>query len=300
MRVVAGLVVALVGLVGCGRVDFALGPELDAASPSGSFGTAQPITILDSTLNDADPTLTGDQLELYFSSNRVTTGFGNTDIYRSVRANLAAPWGAPDLVPELSSIGFDDSPEVSSDGLTLWLTTTRDVATNRVYVATRPDRTSVWGTPTFVAELSSTLLDTNLAISGDGLVAMIEHQTATSSNDYDLYEHRRATLTDPWGPERHVVEISSPSNENGQCLDEHGLVVYFTSDRPGTQGVFDIYTATRPTLGDSFSTPVRVDELDTPYDDGNPFLTRDGHAIYWSSDRPPNGGGRDLWFATRP
>ena len=57
MRVVAGLVV---GLVGCGRVDFALGSEADAA-PSGSFGAPQPIAILDSTLNDADPTLTGEE-----------------------------------------------------------------------------------------------------------------------------------------------------------------------------------------------------------------------------------------------
>jgi hypothetical protein len=295
MRVVAGLVV---GLVGCGRVDFALGSEADAA-PSGSFGAPQPIAILDSTLNDADPTLTDDQLEMYFSSNRLG-GLGQTDIYRTQRTTVTASWGTPDHVLELSSTGYDDSPEVSGDGLTLWLTTTRDVPSNRVYVATRPDRTSAWGTPTFVAELSSTLFDTNLAISGDGLVAMIEHETATSTNDYDLYEHRRATVNDLWGPERHVDEISSPSNENGPCLDAHGLVVYFTSDRPGTQGPFDIYTATRPTLDDPFSTPVRVDELDTAYDDGNPFLTRDGHTIYWSSDRPPDAGARDLWFATRP
>jgi hypothetical protein len=295
MRVVAGLVV---GLVGCGRVDFALGPELDAP-PSGSFGTPQPITILDSTLNDADPTLTADQLEMYFSSNR-PGGLGQTDIYRSVRANITAPWGGPDPVSELSSTGYDDSPEVSGDGLTLWMTTTRDVQINRVYVATRPDRISAWATPTYVAELSSILLDTNLAISGDGLVAMIEHETAANTNDYDLYEHRRATVTDPWGPERRVAEISSPSNENGPCLDEHGLVVYITSDRPGTQGPFDIYVASRPSLDDPFSAPVRVDELDTAYDDGNPFLSRDGRTIYWASDRPPNGGARDLWFATRP
>ena len=81
MRVVAGLVVALVGLVGCGRVDFALGPEPDAPPSFGPFGTPQPITILDSTLNDADPTLTDDQLEMYFSSNR-PNGLGQTDIYR--------------------------------------------------------------------------------------------------------------------------------------------------------------------------------------------------------------------------
>jgi WD40-like Beta Propeller Repeat len=296
MRVAVGLVV---GLVGCGRVDFGLGPEADAPSTVESFGAPQPMTILDSTLNDADPTLTDDQLEMYFSSDRPSSGLGHTDIYRTRRASVTAPWGAPEDVVELSSSEFDDSPEVSGDGLTLWLTTTRDVVLNRVYVATRPDRASAWGTPSFVAELSSLHIDTNLAISGDSLVAMIEHETGASTNDYDLYEHRRASVSDPWGPERHVVEISSPSNENGQCLDEYGLVVYFTSDRPGTQGPFDIYTATRPTLDDPFSTPVRVDAIDSTYDDGNAFLTRDGHTIYWSSNRPPNAGGRDLWFATR-
>lgn len=291
MRVTVGLVV---GLIGCGRVDFDPGIAVDAA-PLGMFGSPQPITLLDSMVNDADPTLTADQLEMYMSSDR-TDGLGLTDIYRTVRTDPAGPWGSPELVVELSSPVFDDSPEVSGDGLTLWMSTTRDVATNRVYVATRPDRVSAWGMPTFLPELSNHI-DTNVAISGDGLVAVIEHDDG--NNNYDLFEHRRATAGDLWGPERLVTELSTPSNENGQCLDEHGLVVFFTSNRPGTQGLFDIYTAARPTLDDPFSDPVRVDELDTPYDDGNPFLARDGHTIYWASNRPPSAGGRDLWFATR-
>ena len=293
------LVVGLLAIGACGRLDFAATEKLGDASSEEAFGAWSAPTWLgatiDSKLNDADPTISSDGLELYLSSDRAG-GLGLTDIYVTTRADLGSPWVTPTLVTELSTPDYDDSPELSNDGLRMWLSSTSASHLHRVKFASRATRISAWSTPVDVPELSSADDDTNVAISGDELDALVEHQ---NNGQADLYEHRRAATTEPWGVETLVVELASPDNESGQCLDETGLVTFFASNRPGSVGEFDIYTAARPTLADPFSTPTKVVELSSAYSDGNVFLARDGHTIYMHSDRPGGLGDRDVWMATR-
>ncbi len=283
----------VVALTGCGRMDFAERAPVDAAPEAATrWGTPQPLTVLDTNDGDADPSVTRDELELYFSSDR--GGAMKSDVYVTTRAAVGAPWVAPAIVGELSSTGYDDSPEISPDGLTLYLSSTREGG-YQYFVSTRTDRASAWSTPVLVPELGG-VGGQNGSFSGNGLVAVVE--IVTDGNG-DLYEHRRLSPHDPWGNGVLIAELSTPNNESSPALDEDGLTIYFTSNRPGTQGAYDIFTASRPSLAQPFGEITRVDEIDTPDDDGNPFLSRDGHTIYWASDRSPTVGGRDLWFATR-
>ncbi|MFT3692607.1 MAG: hypothetical protein QM831_05670 [Kofleriaceae bacterium] len=287
-------VFALAMLAGCGRVDFAA-HALDAAADADinalPWSTAQPITILDSGGQDADPTLTADELEMYFSSDR--PGVGATDIYRTVRGSTADAWGVPALVMELSSASNDDSPEVSADGLTLWQASNRG-GNYRIYVSTRATRGDAWSAPAIVTELGAGAQ--NLAVTPNGLITVVEISTGGNG---DLYEARRISPHDTWGTPVLIAELSTADNESSPTLDAEGLTIYFTSNRPGTQGTYDIWMATRSSLATPFGAATRVDALDTAGDDGNPFLTIDGHTMYWGSDRPPTQGARDIWFATR-
>lgn len=292
-------VIAAATLVACGRGDFEVRVPADTVADANldllPWSAPQPIAQLNTSHYDADPTVTADQLELYFSSDR-TPGLGKSDIYVSRRSAIDAPWGSASIVAELSSTDNDDSPEISPDGLTLWQATDRSSA-YQIFVSTRATRSDAWSAPVLVPELSGNGGAQNLAVAPNGLVAVVEFFTST--NQGDLYELRRISPHDTWGQLGLIQELATADNESSPTLDAEGLTIYFTSNRPGSQGLYDIWMATRPSLAAPFATPVRVDALDSASDDGNPFLSPDGHAMYWASDRAPTEGVRDLWFATR-
>ena len=59
-----------------------------------------------------------------------------------------------------------------------------------------------------------------------------------------------------FGPGALVPEFSSPGRDTRIFIRRDGLEVFITSDRTGGQGLIDIWTSTRDTLSDPWSTPV--------------------------------------------
>ena len=92
----------------------------DAESPGDRFTTPVSPDGLLSSYNDNGPTLTDDQLEMVFVSER-PSGVGMTDLWTTQRAAITERWNAPVLLGDLSSTGPEDHPWISPDGLTLLL-----------------------------------------------------------------------------------------------------------------------------------------------------------------------------------
>jgi len=70
------------------------------------------------------PQISADGLSLYFSDymNYRPGGQGLWDIYVTTRSTVSDPWGAPvNLGPNVNTSGIEASPNISSDGLTLFL-----------------------------------------------------------------------------------------------------------------------------------------------------------------------------------
>src|SRR5207245_2211148 len=59
-----------------------------------------------------------------------------------------------------------------------------------------------------------------------------------------------------FGPGVLVPEFSSPGRDTRIFIRKDGLEVFITSDRRGGQGLIDIWTSTRETLADGWSTPL--------------------------------------------
>jgi hypothetical protein len=90
-----------------------------------------------------------------------------------------------------------------------------------------------------------------------------------------------------FGPGVLVPEFSSPGRDTRIFIRKDGLEAFVTSDRLGGQGRIDIWTSTRETLSDPWSTPL-VDlpsPLNSACDDGSPWLSRDGTTLYFFSTR---------------
>src|SRR5262245_31926526 len=91
----------------------------DAGQP---FGMPQVVPGLRGDAFDVqDPAMNKEELDLYFTS---ATG-GQNDIWVAHRTLTSDPWGSGALVTELSSPQNDEDPEVSSDGLYLFLSSDR-------------------------------------------------------------------------------------------------------------------------------------------------------------------------------
>ncbi|MDB4953309.1 MAG: OmpA family protein [Myxococcales bacterium] len=71
------------------------------------------------------------------------------------------------------------------------------------------------------------------------------------------------------------------------------LELYFNLDD-------DIYLSTRPTLGDPWSSPVPVAELNSTAMETTPEISRDGLTMFFGTARPGSLGLDDLMFSTRP
>ena len=97
-----------------------------------------------------------------------------------------------------------------------------------------------------------------------------------------------------------VLMTNSSSREGNFCISDDGLELYVGSDRGGGHGGFDIWVATRETVSASWGLPVNLGATVNGWaEDGSPYLTSDGLALYFSSNRPGGQGNADIWVTTR-
>ena len=91
-----------------------------AAELSGGFASPLQVTELASPGNDLNPTVTPDELRIYFASNR-TDGGSSYQVWTSVRTTTSQPWPSPTLVSELASFVNGFPSWISADGCHLYL-----------------------------------------------------------------------------------------------------------------------------------------------------------------------------------
>jgi hypothetical protein len=250
----------------------------------GAWGDLQALDF--PAVRDDDPTATGDLLELYFNRS--------DDIYVVTRASLTSPWTTPAVVAELSSLAAETTPEVSYDGLTMYIASARagTLGGNDIFVSTRPSRAAVWGTPVHLPELSSPLGD-GAATTPDGLTMVLDSLRSTTS--LDLFITQRAATTADWPvPAALAMVNTSASAEGNPMLSTDRLTLYFDSNRTGNG---EIYIATRANVNAAFALPVRIDELASPSsNESDPWISPDGRTMLFASDRD---GTQRIWQATR-
>jgi hypothetical protein len=243
------------------------------------FTTPVRLAISDPQALDGAPAITADLRELYFDSNRGT----GADIYVSLRASAADPWGTPELVSELSSTAYDGSTGIAGDGLTIWFSSARGGGTVRFYTATRPDRSAPWSQPTAVSELGTGGDLAGFTVASSALVAAF-HSDSTGS--VDLYRSSRAAPGAPWGAPAAIPGVNSGAYDGNPVLDGTSRVIAFDSDRPGGQGARDLYWVRYDAA--AAVTVVPLDELNSSADDRDLALSPDLRYAIFASDRSGN------------
>jgi len=260
----------------------------------GAFSLPEPISELNGAgSSEDDPTATGDLLEIYFDSDRPATGAAMGDIWVAKRASTADPWDPPQLVTELASLADDTSPDISSDGLTMYFASDRAKAGDRdLYVTTRKSRGDPWSTPVRISELSTTFEEGSAVETADRLHLVF---SSGRNGSLDLFVATRAVLGGPWTNPTPIPGLSDPAfGEDQHDINADGTIVYYVSDKTGVE---HIYMATCAGPGGPCSNQQMLPVVNSATAaDVDPWVSPDGHTLLFSSSRSGNG---DLYMATR-
>ena len=79
------------------------------------------------------------------------------------------------------------------------------------------------------------------------MLAFASNRPPAAGANYDIYLTSRAGVAGDFpAPVRLAEPVSSPEVDLPGTLSKDGCVLYFTSDRPGGFGGFDVYVAKKP------------------------------------------------------
>ena len=213
---------------------------------------------VNSAYGDCVWSISADGLSLYLASDR-PGGYGNYDLWVTTRATTSVPWATPlNLGPTVNSSYWDSDPKISADGLSLYFDSTRPggYGSTDLWVTTRTNLSAPWGPPVNLGPTVNTSTDDQIPdVPPDGLSLFFASGRPGGVGLDDIWVTTRATVSSPWGPPVNLgPQVNSPYEDFCPSISADGSTLYFTSDRPGGYGGYDIWQApivAAPTCGDS-------------------------------------------------
>ena len=299
----------------------------DAWAPAQSVELAIPGTStgFNTAFLDGCPFIARDGRTFFMASTR-PGGQGGIDIWISTRESVDAPWSDPvNAGPTLNTGSNDFCPTLARDGHTFYFASNRPggCGGDDLYV------TRLHGD---IAKLTQDLLiepgeawfeqPVNLGCSvnsagneaspfpieqpGAGPVLYFSSTRAGGASaepagavtgDADLYmaqwqggEFLAPTL---------VPGVNSGWEEGQPNVSRDALEIFFYSNRPGTLGGNDIYSAVRSSAMESFATPFNLGpNVNSSAAETRPSLSWDGRTLYFGSTRAGEGSS-DIYVTTR-
>jgi hypothetical protein len=200
-------------------------PELVAAVSTPGFETSSAVSL--------------DGLTLWVGSDR-PGGRGDLDVWMSTRPDRAAAWSPPVNLLSLNSPMKDEPRPPGQHGLVMPLGSERDTATfYRTYLSARASRTSPFGAPRDIPELSFVDKSTvDAFLTDDGLALFFSSGPPVGAAD--LYVAWRRSTAEPFSLVEPLDDLNTAAEDRDPWLSPDGTVLFFSSDRGGT---LDIYQA---------------------------------------------------------
>ncbi|MFT3692099.1 MAG: hypothetical protein QM831_03090 [Kofleriaceae bacterium] len=291
----------LLATIGCGRLGFddrsfdARPPDtaVDAAmcDPATAFGTPVQVPgVNDPTAYDSTFLATDDELTAYFYSNRGATDY---DIYRATRPDRSAAWTVA-RVDELSSPSEEKEPSLSPDGKVLAFTSDRmpNTGGDDLWYATFDGAMFTVAGP--ISAFDTTGTDYHPTFQPDSDQFWF---SSDISGTFAIY-HAQHLGAGQFGPATLEADLSIAGTNSGAATPSaDGLTMYFRSDRDSTPGDYDIYVATRASLGEPFGSATRLVEVNSTSLDTPNWISPDGCRLYLSSSRED---ASNIYVATKP
>jgi hypothetical protein len=207
-------------------------------------------------------------------------------------------WSAPvNIGPVVNSAFHDAAPEISKDGLSLYFGTNRPgYGGNDIWVSQRASVDDPWGPPVNIGAVVNTVAnESGSHLSRDGHYLYFTSTRAGGLGGNDLYVSWRDDIHDDfaWGPPRNLgAPLNSAQSDLGPTSWGPEFYLWRGPAVVNTPG--DIYMSRM--IGDRFTEPQPVAQLNSAVHDEKPTIRFDGQEIIITSRRD---GTLDLWVSTR-
>ena len=203
---------------------------------------------INSSSYDSFPCISPDGLELFLISER-PGGFGGVDIWVTTRPTKGDAWGPPaNLGPAVNTSQWDQSPAISSDGLTLMFASTNrpgGYGNDDLWLTTRATIHDAWASPVNLGSAINTPYEESWAcLSPDGRALFFSSDRPGGFGNIDLWMAARTTTDGKWStPINLGSSVNTSANEGATTVSLDGSILYFASDRAGGLGGWDQWRA---------------------------------------------------------
>ncbi len=259
-----------------------------------AWGTATAESAINTASAEGCPIESPDGLSLYIASNRAG-GTGSpdpNDIWVFHRPTIDGPWGTAENLGTPVNSTFADYCPTPLRGKRLLFVSTRPggCGGGDIYLA-RNNPARGWsvanlgcaadgsGTNFPGGEFGPSMVETDegrfLYFSSDGFDV---------GGDQDIYVSRQVS-DGSFGTPTLVAELSTPAHDFMPNVRKDGLEIVFNSNRAGGFGGQDVYTASRSSTSEPWSTPVNLGAaVNTAGNETRSSLSWDGRRLHFGRD----------------
>ncbi len=168
-----------------------------------------------------------------------------------------------------------------------------------------------------VSELSGSVNtsenDGSATITADGMTLYFSIcNTKQNKDGCSIYSSSYNPSRNSWGKPELVEDLAGkrternekgkietfPTDDANPTVTPDGNKIFFSSDRPDSDGKldYDIWTSER--VGNRWAPPRRLDTtINTPFDENSPYISQDGNTLYFASNGLGGFGGFDLFVS---
>ncbi|MEQ9323739.1 MAG: hypothetical protein RIF41_31540, partial [Polyangiaceae bacterium] len=177
------------------------------------------------------------------------------------------------IQPVFDTPDDEDDPTFTADGLELYFNAGQNAGID-IFRSTRGTRAESWGAPSPVTTLSTSAVETNPALSPDGLTIYFARQVGTM----DIFVAKRANRSDMWPTPVPVDELNSMAADYPRSVSSDGTLLAMHSTRDGGLKVF---FAERDTSSDPWDEPYIPDFINQTVTTADPWISPDALHVYW-------------------
>lgn len=275
-----------------------------------------------SELNTAEveytPYILPDETMIFFQSNRAgSVGFsGNYDIWMAVNRtpdSMLPVFQTPiNIGLPVNSPGFEGMPTVRkylNGDLDIIFTSIASSESGRngtgetdLYFSRY--RNERWSPSVPILEINSPFKERMPSLSADGKILFFSSNRPGGVGQDDIWMSFYNDSTQSWGTPINAGEsVNTPASEISPSLHSDGITLYYSSNKKGGAGGYDIYFVQRKGMS-RYSEFTPAQNLGLPYnsayDDEYPTVSASGDIFYFSSNRKGGKGMYDIYRAELP
>lgn len=257
-------------------------PGVGSSLPSLFVTGVAPVGELNTSNKEDNVTLTADELELCFTSER-PGGTGDVDVYCATRSSPSEAFGAAAEAQPVNAAGFETSAALDLEGLSLWVGSDRPGGKGGldIWRSDRVDRDSPWQAPVLEESLNTPRDDIPRPPNASHRIMPLASRSSDGTYwSYEAQQESGGGFSTP----RLIEELAQEGRSvvDG-FLSRDGRLLLYVLDTEADGS--DIFYSVRARTGDPFGAPIRVAGLNGSADDRDPWLSLDGSSLYFVSDR---------------